>query len=58
MFQKLNVIVCAVTIGLPVPSLANAATLQDVSVSSFTGDRPGSDFGSLNGPPPAPQVTP
>jgi type IV pilus assembly protein PilQ len=38
MFKKLNVIICAVTVGL-LSSLASAATLQDVSFSSLPGER-------------------
>ncbi|MBQ0761644.1 type IV pilus secretin PilQ family protein [Marinobacter psychrophilus] len=52
MFKKLNVIVCAVTIGL-LSSLANAATLQDVSFSSLPGDRLEVTL-QFDGPPPEP----
>ena len=38
MFKKLNVIICAVTVGL-LSGLASAATLQDVSFSSLPGER-------------------
>ncbi|MGK2188360.1 MAG: type IV pilus assembly protein PilQ, partial [Pseudomonadales bacterium] len=52
MFKKFNVIVCAVTIGL-LSSLANAATLQDVSFSSLPGDRLEVIL-QFDGPPPEP----
>jgi type IV pilus assembly protein PilQ len=52
MFKKLNVIVCAVTIGL-LSSLANAATLQDVSFASLPGDRLEVTL-QFDGPPPEP----
>ncbi len=52
MFKKLNVIVCAVTVGL-LSSLASAATLQDVSFSSLPGDRLEVTL-QFDGPPPEP----
>ena len=52
MFKKLNVIVCAVTVGL-LSSLASAATLQDVSFSSLPGERLEVTL-QFDGPPPEP----
>ena len=52
MFKKLNVIVCAVTVGL-LSSLASAATLQDVSFSSLPGNRLEVTL-QFDGPPPEP----
>ncbi len=52
MFKKLNVIVCALTVGF-LSSLASAATLQDVSFSSLPGDRLEVTL-QFDGPPPEP----
>ncbi|MEH6356433.1 MAG: type IV pilus secretin PilQ [Marinobacter sp.] len=52
MFKKLNIIVCAVTVGL-LSSLASAATLQDVSFSSLPGERLEVTL-QFDGPPPEP----
>jgi type IV pilus assembly protein PilQ len=52
MFKKLNVIICAVTVGL-LSSLASAATLQDVSFSSLPGERLEVTL-QFDGPPPEP----
>jgi type IV pilus assembly protein PilQ len=52
MFKKLNVIICAVTVGL-LSSLASAATLQDVSFASLPGERLEVTL-QFDGPPPEP----
>jgi type IV pilus assembly protein PilQ len=52
MFKKLNVIICAVTVGL-LSSLASATTLQDVSFSSLPGERLEVTL-QFDGPPPEP----